>query len=68
MCGRAAYSSASILSAASALRCDGDPMMTSGSSSVAAALNKTKGASSPNNNPNISPGNLKIYFTRYGLF
>ena len=32
MCGRAAYSSASILSAASALRCDGDPMMTSGSS------------------------------------
>ena len=63
MCGRAAYSSASILSAASALRCDGDPMMTSGSSAAASALNKTKGASSPNN-PNISPGNA-VHIFRY---
>lgn len=57
MCGRAAYSSASISSAASALRCDGDPMITSGSAK--------KGASSPpRNNPNISPGNA-VHIFRY---
>lgn len=59
MCGRAAYSSASLSSAASTLGCDSSPPPPA----AAAASNKNEDLDMPNN-PNISPGN-SVHIFRY---